>query len=100
LCWTRRQGFSGPLALEYQEVEAWCRLTRRTLGQLELKLLMVMDMAYVHAINEKHEREKKGVDDPNIIDEVVEEQGLTPELFDALFIAGSNDNILRKNADA
>ena len=94
LCWTRRPGFAGPLPLEYQEIEAWGRLTRRTLGQLELKLLLEMDTAYVRALSEKSKDEGNN---PDIID--VEEQGLTPDLFDALFVANNNDNVLRSAPD-
>jgi hypothetical protein len=54
-----------------------------------------MDAAYVHALNKKESKTTESVD---TID--VEEIGLTPELFDALFIAGSNDNaLLRKEPD-
>jgi len=82
LCWTRRPGYSGPLGLEYQEIEAWCRLTQRTLGQPELRLLMEMDKAYIRAINKKQD----APDTSDVID-----QPLTAELFDALF-ASVNDN--------
>lgn len=81
LCWTRRPGFAGPLSLEYQEIEAWCRLTRRSLGVLEMRLLMEMDTAYVRALNKKSDKETS--------EQEVSDQPLTPELFDALFM---NDN--------
>jgi hypothetical protein len=54
-----------------------------------------MDAAYVHALNKKSDKSDGGVD---TID--TEEIGMTPELFDALFVAGSNDNVLlRKEPD-
>ena len=83
LCWTRRPGFSGPLGLEYAEIEAWCRLTQRTLGQPELRLLMEMDKAYISAINSKKDEPEADTEVTNL--------PLTAELFDALF-GGVNDN--------
>jgi hypothetical protein len=90
LCWTRRPGYAGALSLEYTEIEAWCRLTQRTLSQWELKLLMEMDVAYIQALRKKDEA-KKEPETPSILgDEDISTRPLTPELFDALF--GSNDN--------
>lgn len=80
LCWTRRPGFAGPLSLEYQEIEAWGRLTHRRLGAFELRILLEMDVAYVKALNKKDDK----ASEPDISD-----TPLTPELFDALFM---NDN--------
>ena len=96
LCWTRRPGYSAPLSLEYREIEAWCRLTRRTLAQWELRVLLEMDMTYLEALREKEEAER--VPERPIPGETLSPRPLTPELFDSIF---NNDNLPRhKRGDA
>ena len=88
LCWTRRPGYSGPLSLEYQEIEAWCRLTRRSLTQWEVRIIMVMDVAYILAIQEKQGGEQTVIAEDTEHKEVKEpvySRPLSPNLFDAMF---------------
>jgi hypothetical protein len=89
LCWTRRPGYSGPLSLEYQEIEAWCRLTRCTLTQWEVRILMVMDRAYISAIQDKEDSREQvvvvGDADHKEVKEPVYTRPMSPSLFDAMF---------------
>lgn len=69
---SRRPGYSGPLALELTQIEAWSRLREHRLAQWEVTALMAMDAEYLAAIGEKKE-------------EVVVDIPMNGPLFDAFF---------------
>jgi hypothetical protein len=82
----------GPLSLEYTEIEAWCRLTRRNLDPWELRILLEMDVTYIQALNKKFKADEPVVTDTSIYaDEGISSRPLTPALFDAIFAGNDNE---------
>jgi len=50
---TRGQGFSGPLPISYQEIDAWQRMTQNTLLPWEIEAVKRLDAVYLRVVN-KH----------------------------------------------
>lgn len=74
LCVSRRPGYSGPLALEPTQIEAWVRLRGVRLQAWELTALLSMDIAYLAAISAS-----------SSLGQEISEVPMSTPLFDALF---------------
>jgi hypothetical protein len=48
---SRGQGYSGPLPLNYQEIESWKRLTGSLLSPWEVKAIMRLDAIYLRVVS-------------------------------------------------
>jgi hypothetical protein len=47
---TRGQGFSGPLPISYQEIDAWQRITNNTLLPWEIEAIKRLDAVYLRVV--------------------------------------------------
>jgi len=47
---TRGQGFSGPLPISYQEIDAWQRMTKNTLLPWEIEAIKRLDAVYLKVV--------------------------------------------------
>ena len=65
----------GPNPIQFTEVEAWQRLTGRTLKPWEVRAILAMDRAFLVISAELAKPE----------DEQVSDEGLTPAIFDRMF---------------
>lgn len=50
---------NGPQPLTYQDVETWSRMTGTILLREEVLILMQMDTAFLNAVAEEHEEQRK-----------------------------------------
>lgn len=48
---TRGQGFSGPLPISFQEIDAWQRLTHNVLLPWEIEAIKRLDAAYLRVVS-------------------------------------------------
>jgi hypothetical protein len=55
----RHQGMNGPQPLTYQDLETWSRMTGTLLLREELSILMQMDTAFLNAVADEHEEQRK-----------------------------------------
>lgn len=55
----RHQGMNGPQPLTYQDVETWSRMTGTLLLREEVLILMQMDTAFLNAVADEHEEQRK-----------------------------------------
>lgn len=50
---------NGPQPLTYQDVEIWSRMTGTLLLREEVLILMQMDTAFLNAVADEHEEQRK-----------------------------------------
>lgn len=55
----RHQGMNGPQPLTYQDVDLWSRMTGTKVLREEIAILMRMDTAYLNAVAECNEEQRK-----------------------------------------
>jgi hypothetical protein len=48
---TRGQGFSGPIPISYQEIDAWQRMTHNVLLPWEVEVVKKLDTVYLRVVN-------------------------------------------------
>jgi hypothetical protein len=48
---TRGQGFSGPIPISYQEIDAWQRMTHNVLLPWEVEVVKKIDNVYLRVVN-------------------------------------------------
>jgi hypothetical protein len=58
----RHQGMNGPQPLTYPDVDIWSRMTGTEVLREEIAILMRMDTAYLNAVAEASEEQRKRAD--------------------------------------
>jgi len=79
LCGTRTYHAAGPHPISYAEIEAYARLHRLPLETRHIRLIRVLDRVWLEYANSK----AAGKTTPDAA--AKRDQGLNPQIFDALF---------------